>query len=490
MADDAKVVASMKCAVCESISALKRCSRCKQVVYCSREHQLKDWSKHKLSCHVTKSTSGGSQEETSVPSDPVVCQQSSGRAIGITSNDVTESNIGLCEMNENDINDSSTKVEDKCAFEAERSVADNQLYAHRNLNNSDTKTNVELKAECNQPSDSADEDGNSVDYTPFDKTPFTKRHFDKPKSQKNKDIARFVVDELKKRNFCVVDSLFEDEHVNRILAEIKSLDAKLLLKTGKLAGGRTSDDNNQKVLKSEIRSDRMAWVDRNQEDIPNIGRAVERLDSILTDLNPLLKGQDCFINSRTKVMVTCYPGEGTCYRRHVDNPTKDGRRITCILYLNRNWNVQTDGGLLRIFPRGSEDHVDIPPVFNRLLFFWSDGRNPHEVQPAYRTRYAMTVWYFDEMERSKAKEEHCHLEAMRIRGDIALLEKEKYTKEKARIQQEIDSQAVKAVASLSKQELQAIAALTRDHPNPREVLSQMGIAVSIQDALIKALETL
>lgn len=46
--------------------------------------------------------------------------------------------------------------------------------------------------------------------------------------------------------------------------------------------------------------------------------------------------------------------------------------------------------------------ADIEPLFDRLLFFWSDRRNPHEVQPAYKTRYAITLWYFDATERAEA----------------------------------------------------------------------------------------
>lgn len=46
--------------------------------------------------------------------------------------------------------------------------------------------------------------------------------------------------------------------------------------------------------------------------------------------------------------------------------------------------------------------ADIEPKFDRLIFFWSDIRNPHEVQPAHRTRYAITVWYFDAKEREEA----------------------------------------------------------------------------------------
>lgn len=102
-------------------------------------------------------------------------------------------------------------------------------------------------------------------------------------------------------------------------------------------------------------------------------------------------------------MVACYEGKGSHYVKHVDNPNADGRCITCIYYLNVDWDVSESGGLLRIFPDGWADRVaDIEPIFDRITFFWSDRRNPHEVQPAHRTRYAITLWYFDANEREHA----------------------------------------------------------------------------------------
>ncbi|XP_023141388.1 prolyl hydroxylase EGLN2 [Amphiprion ocellaris] len=210
---------------------------------------------------------------------------------------------------------------------------------------------------------------------------------------------QFIVPCMKYYGICVKDNFLGPQLGDRVLEEVEVLN-----RSGKFRGGQLVS---QKSIPSRsIRGDQIAWVEGKEPGCESIAALMAHIDEAV--MYSAANGQlgSCVINGRTKAMVACYPGNGAGYVRHVDNPNGDGRCITCIYYLNKNWDIETQGGLLQIYPEGKNVVANIEPLFDRLLIFWSDRRNPHEVKPAYATRYAITVWYFDAKERAEAKEKY------------------------------------------------------------------------------------
>ncbi|XP_016340167.1 egl nine homolog 1-like [Sinocyclocheilus anshuiensis] len=217
------------------------------------------------------------------------------------------------------------------------------------------------------------------------------------RSPPQKLATDYIVPCLNKHGICVIDNFLGEEIGRSILEDVQELYLTGGFTDGQLVSQRSDSSK-------DIRGDKITWVEGKEPGCERIAFLMSRMDELIRHCNGKLG--DYKINGRTKAMVACYPGNGTGYVRHVDNPNGDGRCVTCIYYLNKNWDAKEHGGLLRIFPEGTAQFADIEPKFDRLLLFWSDRRNPHEVQPAYATRYAITVWYFDADERDRAKEKY------------------------------------------------------------------------------------
>ncbi|NWZ53704.1 EGLN1 protein, partial [Haliaeetus albicilla] len=204
----------------------------------------------------------------------------------------------------------------------------------------------------------------------------------------------YIVPCMNKHGICVVDDFLGKELGGLVAQEVRALHH-----TGRFTDGQLVSQKSDSS--KDIRGDKITWVEGKEPGCQTIRLLMNSMDDLIRHCNGKLGNYK--INGRTKAMVACYPGNGTGYVRHVDNPNGDGRCVTCIYYLNKDWDAKVSGGILRIFPEGKAQFADIEPKFDRLLFFWSDRRNPHEVQPAFATRYAITVWYFDADERARAK---------------------------------------------------------------------------------------
>ncbi|XP_075554345.1 egl nine homolog 1-like isoform X3 [Dermacentor variabilis] len=230
-----------------------------------------------------------------------------------------------------------------------------------------------------------------------------------PSSSWFRQMCANVIHDLNAFGICVIDNFLGNERGSMIFDEVASLYGRGEFQDGQLVKQR---GDTVRV----IRGDQIIWLEGTEAGFPAVGFLVRTLDAIISRCNNSKKGgllRQYRINQRTKAMIACYPSHGTHYVKHVDNPNQDGRCITSIYYLNKNWDVQegvmsighgqTQGGLLRMFPVGQSTQVaNIEPLFDRMLFFWSDRRNPHEVLPAYSIRFAITVWYLDADERKNA----------------------------------------------------------------------------------------
>jgi len=156
------------------------------------------------------------------------------------------------------------------------------------------------------------------------------------------------------------------------------------------------------ALSAAGRGDKVAWV--NPQDMQELDELVQCLNTLVSGMMalpvPQIKARLADISGLSDAMFTVYPGDeadNARYIRHVDNEDGlNGRLLTCVYYMNDEWNAEDDGGELRIF-EGDQTRVkaDLSPIYNRLVVFFSDSSVPHEVRHARKDRYAVTIWYIN-----------------------------------------------------------------------------------------------
>ncbi|XP_008586315.1 PREDICTED: egl nine homolog 2 isoform X2 [Galeopterus variegatus] len=141
----------------------------------------------------------------------------------------------------------------------------------------------------------------------------------------------YIVPCMRYYGICVKDSFLGAALGGRVLAEVEALKRGGRLRDGQLVSQRA-------IPPRSIRGDQITWVEGHEPGCRSIGALMGHVDAVIRHCTGQLGNY--IINGRTKAMVACYPGNGLGYVRHVDNPHGDGRCITCIYYLNQNWDVK------------------------------------------------------------------------------------------------------------------------------------------------------
>ncbi|CAN2391698.1 peptidyl-proline hydroxylation to 4-hydroxy-L-proline [Pristimantis euphronides] len=168
--------------------------------------------------------------------------------------------------------------------------------------------------------------------------------------------------------YCYLDHVLGEELGAQVLEQVRRLHREGALRDGQLTGRL------REVSRRQLRGDQIAWVAGTEAGCEAIGRLLSVIDRLVVLCGQRL--EQCYVQERSKAMVACYPGNGAGYVRHVDNPTGDGRCITCIYYLNKNWDAKVHGGVLRIFPGGGSRVADVEPLLTGCFSFGPTGATP------------------------------------------------------------------------------------------------------------------
>uniref|UniRef100_A0A0A9XN62 hypoxia-inducible factor-proline dioxygenase n=1 Tax=Lygus hesperus TaxID=30085 RepID=A0A0A9XN62_LYGHE len=395
--------AVQRCEQCPASQNLLVCSKCKNAYYCSKEHQTADWRRHKTVCFPAERpgdvsllsvTPGQSSSSQPVVREKIQARRRVKQPVSVSPLRPRDEESSLLGIDQFDVD----AVLQEAIGPLLEQTPDYRCNIFPGSEPLVPPMTGELVSDSSLGQDnftvqlsniSLDGQLQSVDYD----------------MKIVDEVSRIVVSDMSQYGICVVDNFLGEQSGLAVLKEVMEIYDTGVFKDGELVSNSLNRDH------KTIRSDQITWLDGTEPVCHNIRMLIAKVDAVVTKANNMVNNGtmgNYSIKSRSKAMVACYPGNGARYVKHVDNPNNDGRCITAIYYLNRKWDVKQHGGLLRIFPRGLNHVADIEPVFDRILFFWSDRRNPHEVQPAYKTRYAITLWYFDDEERNKALESRLH----------------------------------------------------------------------------------
>lgn len=135
----------------------------------------------------------------------------------------------------------------------------------------------------------------------FDKRPHKPRTHPQPAGRDLVSLAQHVTNQLKSKNICVVDSIFNPTLANEVLKEVIDLHSSGVFIDGQLSGGRRNSSDTI-VTKKTIRGDEITWLEGNEKQFPYICMLVKTLDRLLSKMNIYLKGE-CDVGGRTKVNI-------------------------------------------------------------------------------------------------------------------------------------------------------------------------------------------
>jgi SM-20-related protein len=182
--------------------------------------------------------------------------------------------------------------------------------------------------------------------------------------------------------WAVVAGFIESETISELRAECRRFAEEGALRAAAIG------NSTRRQTRSDIRTDEIRWLDE-AHGTPAQHRCLARFEMLRLALNRELQlglfDFECHFSRFAP---------GAFYRKHIDQFRGDNRRrLSCVLYLNGNWEREY-GGELRLHLDAVETgkFEDVLPVGGTLVLFLSE-RFAHEVLPAKRERLSLAGWF-------------------------------------------------------------------------------------------------
>ena len=197
-----------------------------------------------------------------------------------------------------------------------------------------------------------------------------------------------LVNHIAEHGFCVINDFLPEATVTALAKEAQMLKQTEVMQEAGIGREHLS-------VNKEIRGDSIYWLNENDTTAAQ-RNYFEQMENLRLHLNQHLYLGLFGLESHLAV----YP-EGGFYKKHLDcfagqNPHKPQRKISCIVYLNQDWEIQ-DGGQLKLYLNETEESdkyksILISPLAGRAVIFLSDTFY-HEVMPTYKERISLTGWF-------------------------------------------------------------------------------------------------
>lgn len=253
------------CVVCGNKDNLLRCARCKTTYYCSKDHQLQDWKKHKGICKKLKNSVSVENKYVHIVSNQTF--SSSLPTEGSSENEILSS-LGEQLAPNNNYKELSSTEKSLNTVNVAMPISRDNLVKHKEKSLKDFP-----EISLNPPHNLED-------------------------NEYIEEMCSNVIQDMGNYGLCVLDNFLGSERGKNVLAEVLTMEHQGVFRDGQLVSSKGNNED------SKIRSDQICWVHGKEPNCPNIGYLISKVDSVIMRANKMDKiGQlgRYNINGRTKV---------------------------------------------------------------------------------------------------------------------------------------------------------------------------------------------